>query len=75
MLNPIASNNWCQFIWLETGVSPFQSIYEKVVTNIQNQELDKIDVIKELTDVKYGINQNNLDREQIKDIMYNLCCH
>ena len=67
-------------IWLETGVSPFQSTCEKVVANLfyhktHHHEMFKIDVIKELTDVKYGICQNNLDREQTKDIIYDLCCH
>ena len=35
-------------IWLETGVSPYQS----------TRELNKIDGIKELAGVKYGIAQN-----------------
>jgi len=52
-----------------SAVSVFQSTTrEKVVTNlfdqcIHIQELDKIGVIKERTDVKYRIRHNNLDRE------------
>jgi len=50
--------NLCK-MWLEIGVNPFKPTRENVVGsmfyhNIHNQELDKIIVIKELTDVKYG---------------------
>ncbi len=63
----------------ETNVDPItlhkQTIPSICFHKLPNAEFLKINIIKDLTDAKFGICQTSLDHTQIDAILNDICCN
>ena len=66
-------------IWLETNLNPF-TVEPKVINQkinyhvLHEQEYDKIGIIVEVTDCKFGLSANGLSRAENDELLRHVCC-
>ena len=66
-------------IWNETNINPI-TLYKKIIPLLSYHKLPenehfKINIIKELTDAKFGIAHTILDYTQIEAMLQDICCN